>query len=101
MNVIKKIQKEKGYSGIPVNKVWESEQCDSAMLNVKKFNTNASNKSLNILRQEDENRLVISQININPISNKFDLLSSNVCNNLDILLISETKMKVSLDGSTF
>ena len=42
------------------------------------------------------NRLIFGQININSIRNKFGLLFSLVSNNIDVLLISETKI-----GNTF
>ena len=42
------------------------------------------------------NRLMIGHININSIRNKFEMLSNSIKGNLDILMISETKL-----GSTF
>ena len=38
------------------------------------------------------NRLMIGHININSIRNKFEILSKNIKGNLDILMISETKL---------
>ena len=38
------------------------------------------------------NRIKIGQLNINSIRNKFDLLDPAVAGNLDILLITETKI---------
>ena len=42
------------------------------------------------------NRLIFDQINLNSIRNKFELFFSLVSNNIDVLLISETKI-----GNTF
>ena len=42
-------------------------------------------------KTKNVNRLIFGQININPIRNKFELLFSLISNNIDVLLISETK----------
>ena len=42
-------------------------------------------------KTKNVNRLIFGQININSIRNKFELLFSLVSNNIDVLLISETK----------
>ena len=47
--------------------------------------------SLCSLKLRNVNRLIFSQININSIRNNFKQLFSLVSNNLDVLLISETK----------
>ena len=47
------------------------------------------------IRQNNLNR-TIGQLNINAIRNKFSFLASQTGNNLDVLLISETKF-----GDTF
>ena len=49
------------------------------------------NSSLGSLKLRNVNRLILSQININPIKNKFELLFSLVSNNIHVLLISKTK----------
>ena len=72
---------EKGYSGILIKKVRETEypsRSDSTVLNVDKFNTNESCKSLKTLRQKNETRSIINQVNINSAKSKFDFLSSKV-----------------------
>ena len=48
------------------------------------------NSSLGSLKLRNVNRLILSQININPIKNKFQLLFSLASNNIHVLLISET-----------
>ena len=42
------------------------------------------------------NRPILGPLNINSIRNKFSFLASQIGNNLDVLLISETKL-----GDTF
>ena len=44
------------------------------------------------LKLRNLNRLIFGQININSIRHKFGLLFSLVSNNIDVLLISETKI---------
>ena len=54
------------------------------------------NKSQNInlksLREEKPDRPIFAPININSIRNKFQFLVSQVINNADVLLVSETKL---------
>ena len=47
------------------------------------------------------NRPIIVQLNINSIRNKFQFLEKEVCANLDILLISETKLDDSFPSAKF
>ena len=44
------------------------------------------------IRINNVSRVVVGHININSIRNKFDMLSSMVKDNIDILMISETKL---------
>ena len=46
-------------------------------------------------RLKNPNRLIIAQLNINSLRNKFDLLVQMLLNNLDILLVSVTKINSS------
>ena len=52
-------------------------------------------KVLKNIRQKHSNWLVIAQLNINSIRNKFTSLSNMIKDNIDILLISETKIDSS------
>ena len=49
-------------------------------------------EKLKALRIANLNRIIIAQININSIRNKFDALASSIRGNVDILMISETKI---------
>ena len=51
-------------------------------------------------RLKSPNRLIIAQLNINSLRNKFDSLVRMLHNNLDILLISETKTDSSFPGKS-
>ena len=51
-------------------------------------------------RLKSPNRLIIAQLNINSLRNKFDSLVRMLHNNLDILLISETKIDSSFPGKS-
>ena len=54
---------------------------------------------MNDVRQENINRLIIGQLNINSVTNKFHFLESEASKHLDILLISEIKIDESLPSA--
>ena len=47
------------------------------------------------LRLKCSNRLICPHLNINPVRNKVELLSDIIKNNINILMISETKLDSS------
>ena len=47
------------------------------------------------------NRLVIAQLNINALKNKFDALKNLVAGNVDILVITESKIDSTFLSSEF
>ena len=57
--------------------------------------------SLGSLKLINVNRLIFGQININSIKNRFELVFSFVSNNIDVLLISETKINNTFCLSQF
>ena len=57
--------------------------------------------SLCSLKLRNANCFILSKIYINSITNKFDLLFSLVSNNIDVLLISETKIDNTFPVSQF
>ena len=57
--------------------------------------------NLNFIRKGNFKRLVLSQININSIRNKFDILVQQIANNFDTLMISETKLDNSFPENLF
>ena len=56
---------------------------------------------LRILRVKHMNRLIIGNLNINPISSKFDQLKLFVQCKVDILVVTETKSKSTFLTSQF
>ena len=58
-------------------------------------------EKLKSTRLKNTNRLIIAQLNINSLRNKFDSLVRTLHNNLDILLISETKIDSSFPTAQF
>ena len=59
------------------------------------------NINLKSLREENPNRPIFAQININSIRNKFRFLASQVINNVDVLLVPETKLDDSFPTAQF
>ena len=57
--------------------------------------------NLNNVRQKNSSRLIIAQLNINSLRNKFDSFSQMVKDNVGILLISETKIDSSFPTAQF
>ena len=65
---------------------------------VDKININAE---LRYLRVKNLNKLIIGHLNINFLRNKFELLAHQIKDNVDILMISETKFDESFPTSHF
>ena len=53
------------------------------------------------IRITNLNRIVISHININSIRNKFELLAEAIMGNVDILMVTETKIDETFPTSQF
>ena len=53
------------------------------------------------IKQKNANRVTIAQINVNSIRNKFDFLCEMIRGNIDILLITETKIDSSFPSAQF
>ena len=48
---------------------------------------------LKFIREDNLNKLIIAQLDINSIRKKFDFLVDKIKGNVDIMMISETKLK--------
>ena len=59
------------------------------------------NNTLKSLRKDNLNKLISAQLNINSIRNKFELLSEQIKGNVDLLMISETKIDDSFPVGQF
>ena len=51
----------------------------------------STNSSLQTIRKDNLKKLIFAHVNINSIRNKFDSLADIIKDNIDILMISETK----------
>ena len=56
---------------------------------------------LKAIRTANIKRLMIGHINMNFIRNKFEMLSNSIKGNLDILMISETKLDSTFPSNQF
>ena len=56
---------------------------------------------LKSIRQENTNNVVFAHININSLGSKFELLADQVKVNIDVLMISETKLMIVFPLGTF
>ena len=66
-------------------------------------NSNRSNvtESSRSLRLENPNPIMIGQLNISSTRNKFEMLTSLITNEIDVLLLSETKMEENFPQKSF
>ena len=77
---------------------------DSSKISSLNESTNENSdpiKTLRSIRLSNINRLIIGHLNINSLRNKFEALKYIVCGNLDILVISETKLDESFPIEQF
>ena len=58
-------------------------------------------KDLENMRRKNINRLIFVQLNINSLRNKFESLQHIINKNIDVLLISETKIDSSFPSAQF
>ena len=56
---------------------------------------------LNKISLSNINRIIIGPININSIRNSFGMLSNIINNNIDILMVSETKLESSFLNAVY
>ena len=57
--------------------------------------------NLKFIRKDNLNKLIIAHLNINSIRNKFDFLVDKIKGNVDIMVISETKLDNTLPNERF
>ena len=60
-----------------------------------------SGSNLKAIRKGNINKLIIGQLNINSLRNKFDCLIQQITGNADILMVSETKLDNSFPVGQF
>ena len=76
--------------------------CLTEDVNIENTN-NSSNlsDSLKNLKIKNSNRLVFGNLNINTINNKFEQLKPIIKNNVDVLVVTETKLDSSFPFGQF
>ena len=57
--------------------------------------------SLQALKTKNSKRLVFGNLNINTINNKFEQLKYIIKNNIDVLIVTETKLDSSFPSGQF
>ena len=74
---------------------WDSQMSES-------FNDEVDDlETLKSIRLSNANRLIIAQLNINSLRNKFDALKDIVMGNIDILVLTETKLDETFPNNQF
>ena len=80
----------------------EGQFSNSTSNELNEGNTDENFKSeLTKIRSNNVNKLIFAHININSIRNKFNLMTDSVKDNIDILMISETKLYDSVPANQF
>ena len=78
----------------------ENEQRVSSSI-LSNTNSEFSWDKLKFLRLLNVDRIIVAQINVNSVINKFDALLTGIQNRVDILLISETKLDETFSTQQF
>ena len=73
----------------------------SPAFNINFVNSKDCNATLRELRTQNVNNIVIAHVNINSLRNKFDSLVQLVSENVDILVIGETKLDMTFPKGSF
>ena len=72
---------------------------DEHLSNIKYIKNNK--EKLNLVYVKSKSRLILAQININSIQNKFEDLKLLIQDNVDILVITETKLDDTFTSAQF
>ena len=73
---------------------------DVDLINIKNIK-NINKEKLNLLYVKSKSRLIFAHININSIRNKFEDLKLLIQDNVDILVITETKLDDTFTSTQF
>ena len=60
-----------------------------------------SERSLEVIRTKNPNRIVLAHLSISSSRNKFDILTDHISGYADVMVISETKLEDSFPESQF
>ena len=89
---------QKDGNSVVSTRLLNEEYIPEAKNHIDKINLN---EELRSLRVKNLNKLIIGHLNINSLRNKFELLAHQIKDNIDILMISETKLYESFRTSQF
>ena len=87
---------QKDGNSVVSTRLLNEEYIPEAKNHIDKINLN---EELGSLRVKNLNKLIIGHLNINSLRNKFELLAHQIKDNIDILMISETKLYESFRTS--
>ena len=89
-------------NSLDANKEWYSEKGLTDQSEKKSINTARNSLSkIKELRFEKANKVIIGNLNINSIRNKFEQLKGTVLKYIDILVVTETKLDKTFLESLF
>ena len=86
---------ESGYPSMPISTAQReiSEPIENTEI-IKEFQNNIFTRTIEIKQTNKHSCLIISQFDVNSLRNKFRYISSFIIKYLDILLISETRLRL-------
>ena len=67
----------------------------------KEVNHQEVSELLNIIRVKNINNIIVADLNINTFKNKYDFLKPLISENIDVMIIGETKLDDSFPNSQF
>ena len=76
-------------------------ECESKIDLLDHLSDVASERSLKETRSKNLNQIVPAHLNINSLRKKFNILTDQVTGNVDVMVISETKLNDSFPASQF
>ena len=87
---------------VPFSKLHRALTDDKIDCALEKGNSNENFKYyFSSLRRKNLNRVILAQLNINSIRNKFNLLAEGIKGKVDVLMISETKIDETFPSRKF
>ena len=81
---------------------WQSILHNTGNCLIVEYNANLSFKDkLSILRKCNFNKIIVAHLNINSLGKTFDSVTDQITGNIDILMVSETKLDESFPIGQF
>ena len=76
-------------------------ECESKLDIPDRLSDVVSERSLKVISKKNPNRIVLAHLNINSLRNKFDILTDQISGDVDVMVISETKLDYFFPESQF